>query len=88
MNQYGAVRLMSRGHGSPFLRALYALRERSNQVLQNNFPPNPPESALLRGILLGDESGISSELAQDYSRTGTSHIIAISGFNMVVLAGG
>ncbi len=51
-------------------------------------PPNPPESALLRGILLGDESGISSELAQDYSRTGTSHIIAISGFNMVVLAGG
>ena len=85
VNQYSAVKLLSRGHGNPFLRALYALRERSNQVLQNNFPN--PESALLRGILLGDESGISSELAQDYSRTGTSHIIAISGFNMVVLAG-
>jgi len=85
MNQYGAVRLMSRGHGCPILRALYALRERSKQVLQNNFPN--PESALLRGILLGDESGISNQLAQDYSRTGTSHIIAISGFNMAVLAG-
>ena len=85
MSQYGAVKLLSRGHGCPAKRALYALRERSSQVLQNNFPN--PESALLRGILLGDESGISSELARDYSRTGTSHIIAISGFNMAVLAG-
>jgi len=84
ISQYGAVKTLSSGHGCFLLRALYALRERSSQVLQNNFPN--PESALLRGILLGDESGISSQLAEAYSRTGTSHIIAISGFNMAVLA--
>lgn len=85
MSKYNPVRKISSGHGHFLLRGIYALRERSNQVLQNNFPN--PESALLRGILLGDESGITSELENAYSRTGTSHIIAISGFNMAVLAG-
>lgn len=84
MSKYNPVRIISSGHGSFLRRGLYALRERSNEVLQNNFPN--PESALLRGILLGDESGITSELEDAYSRTGTSHIIAISGFNMAVLA--
>jgi competence protein ComEC len=37
--------------------------------------------------LLGDRSGISEDLEQAYSLTGTAHIIAISGFNMAVLAG-
>lgn len=45
-----------------------------------------PAAALLSGILLGNERGISPELADDFSRAGASHIIAISGFNMVVLA--
>lgn len=85
MSKYNPVRKISSGHGCFIFRAIYGLRERSNQVLQNNFPN--PESALLRGILLGDESGISGDLKEAYSRTGTSHIIAISGFNMAVLAG-
>jgi competence protein ComEC len=85
MNQFGSVRLLSRANGNWLFRGLYKLRARSAQVLQNNFPN--PESALLRGILLGDESGLSKDLSESYARTGTSHIIAISGFNMAVLAG-
>lgn len=85
MSKYNPVRKISSGHGSFLLQSIYALREHSSKVLQNNFPN--PESALLRGILLGDESGITSELEDAYARTGTSHIIAISGFNMAVLAG-
>ena len=46
-----------------------------------------PQAGLLAGILLGNEQGISTELAADFSRTGASHVIAISGFNMAIVAG-
>lgn len=47
-----------------------------------------PESqaALLTGILLGVETGIPADLMDDFSATGTTHIIAISGFNMAIIA--
>lgn len=85
LSQFSYVKLLASNQGNPMLAAIYRLRSRSQEVLREIFPE--PESALLRGILLGDESGLSKELQQAYSVTGTAHIIAISGFNMAVLAG-
>lgn len=82
--QFAQVRVLAQEQGSPLRAAIYRLREHSLQVLRQIFPE--PESALLRGILLGDESGLSPELEEAYALTGTAHIIAISGFNMVILA--
>ena len=84
-SQFGRVRLLEKGGGNPLFRFLFGLRERGAQVIDAIFPA--PENALLRGILLGDESHISPTAREAYSITGTSHIIAISGFNMAVLAG-
>jgi competence protein ComEC len=36
---------------------------------------------------LGDENGIAPEIGDAFSRVGASHVIAISGFNMVILSG-
>jgi competence protein ComEC len=41
--------------------------------------------SLLAGILLGVESGIPDEVDQAFRDTGTSHIIAISGFNITII---
>jgi len=84
LSQYARVQLLAREQGSPISSAIFRLRERSYLVARQIFPE--PESALLRGILLGDESGISAELERAYALTGTAHIIAISGFNMAILA--
>lgn len=84
-SQFGRVTLLSTGAGNPLFRLLYELREKGARVLDDIFPA--PENALLRGILLGDESQISPQAREAFSITGTSHIIAISGFNMAVLAG-
>lgn len=46
-----------------------------------------PEASLLAGILFGDDNGITTELQQAFKNTGTSHIIAISGFNIAIIAG-
>lgn len=84
-SQFGRVKLLESGGGNLLFRLLYGLRDKGSRVIETIFPA--PENALLRGILLGDESQISPLAREAYSITGTSHIIAISGFNMAVLAG-
>ncbi|HQV70386.1 MAG TPA: ComEC/Rec2 family competence protein [Thermoflexales bacterium] len=46
-----------------------------------------PESALLNGILIGDDNALPDDVVQAFRRTGASHIIAISGFNVSIIAG-
>lgn len=79
------LKIIERDKGNPLRAALFKLRESGARVLSEIFPS--PEDSLLKGILLGDESTISPALSKAYRLTGTSHIIAISGFNMSVLAG-
>ena len=79
------VGLTERGQGNPIMAAIYALRERALQVVYRLFPD--PEASLLSGILLGIESGIPEQVREAFNATGTSHIIAISGFNFAIVAG-
>ena len=78
------TRLVS-DEGSPFWAALYGVRERGLETLYRLYPTQ--EAALLAGILLGDESGLSEPLKAAFNDTGTRHIIAISGFNISIIAG-
>ena len=67
-----------------FMGWLYSLKEKAYSVLQTILPF--PESELLAGILLGLESRIPEYLQDAYHLTGTAHIIAISGFNISLIA--
>ena len=80
-----SVRLLERNQASPVLQAVYGFRARALDGLLTNFPD--PEASLLAGILLGAEGSISPEVREAFNRTGTSHIIAISGFNISLIAG-
>jgi competence protein ComEC len=44
--------------------------------------------AVLEGIVLGDDSGLSDGLRQDFRASGLYHILAVSGQNVVLVAGG
>ena len=70
--------------GNPLFRALYAFKEKSFDNIYRLFPD--PESSLLAGILLGVDTGLKKELQQAFKNTGTAHIIAISGFNISIIA--
>lgn len=82
---FAQVRRMESGQGKPLLQLIYELKARSKNTLNQIFAS--PEAELLSGILLGDDSQLSSELKAAYQLTGTMHIIAISGFNIALLAG-
>jgi len=60
------------------------LRARAYAVVRRLWPD--PESALLAGILLGQDKGIPRPVYDAFRATGTAHIIAISGFNITILA--
>lgn len=82
---YPQVDLLEHGRGSRALYIVYSLRDHAADVLAKIFPQ--PEAALLTGILLGDDNDIPAGLQSAFRDTGTAHIIAISGFNMTILAG-
>lgn len=77
--------ILKREDGNWFLSRVYQLKGRLLQVIYHIYPD--PEASLLAGILLGVESGISPAVRQAFQATGTAHIIAISGFNISILAG-
>ena len=71
--------------GNPVLRTLYAFKAYALNKVNQIFPD--PEASLLAGILLGEDKGIPADLQEAYQNTGTAHIIAISGFNITIIAG-
>lgn len=80
-----SLEVISSGHGNALLAELFDLRERANEFINTHLPE--PQAGLLAGILLGNERGLSPTLDDDFSAVGASHVIAISGFNMVIIAG-
>ncbi len=69
--------------GNPLLGLLYRARGYARTRLREILPD--PEAGLLIGILLGDESSIPWEVEQAFARSGLSHIVAISGYNITLL---
>ena len=81
---YASAVLVERGGGNGFLRAVYAFRETGLQLIYRYLPD--PEASLLAGIVLGVESGIPEDVDLAFKDTGTTHIIAISGFNITIVS--
>lgn len=44
-----------------------------------------PESGILLGIVLGERASVSADLAYAFAMSGTTHLLAISGFNMTLV---
>jgi len=71
------------GEGNPIYAALLDVRAALRLSIQRIMPA--PESALLTGILIGDDNEIAEHIAAAFRCTGTSHIVSISGFNVSVV---
>lgn len=84
MMSFVGIEVVPRGYGSPVHAALLDLKHTVQDSIAQTLPE--PQAGLLTGILLGNERGISPQLAQDFYRVGAIHIVAISGFNMIVIS--
>ncbi|MGA2671004.1 MAG: DNA internalization-related competence protein ComEC/Rec2 [Dehalococcoidia bacterium] len=80
---YPKVELLDQGEGIKPLQWIYSLRQRLSASLARALPE--PQGSLAQGILLGLRSNIPDSLNQAFSRTGTAHILAISGLNISIV---
>src|SRR5215204_1276264 len=66
-------------------RALADLRMRLGAVLRWSAPGDA--GVLLSGLVTGDDDGFSEERKEAFIRTGTTHLTAVSGSNLALVAG-
>jgi competence protein ComEC len=79
----GDVVQRENGHGFWMFEALLALKNRFEEQI-NRIEPEP-HASFLAGLLTGSRRGIPEHLLEDFRRTGLTHIIAISGYNITII---
>jgi competence protein ComEC len=60
------------------------IRDRASQGLGRGMPPR--EAELARGFVLGEDERIDEATEEDFRRSGLSHLLAVSGQNVTLLA--
>lgn len=77
------IEFLGSGHGSVIKRKLFSLRNKMHGVFKELLPSR--EAAFLNGITLGGYEGFSSEFKEAMSRSGTTHLVALSGYNITII---
>jgi competence protein ComEC len=68
--------------GKHFFAPKHALAAALNETLAQ------PEAGLAEGLLLGGDNHLSTTLKQSFIKAGLSHIVAVSGYNIALIAQG
>jgi competence protein ComEC len=79
-----ALRLGSGASGGP-RDLIAAARASARHTLQRNLPE--PQASIAVGVVVGDRSALSDPVREAFQRTGTTHILAVSGQNVMMIAG-
>lgn len=76
--------VMKSTRGNWFTKNILYLKSKVNMQVEKLWPE--PEASLMAGLLYGARSGLPKDLLDDFSRVGITHIIAISGYNISIIA--
>ncbi len=79
------IETVDTGQGFKPLAWIYTLRNRLSQSL--SLALHEPQASLAQGILLGLRGNIPTSLQEALSRTGTAHLLAISGIHLSIIIG-
>ena len=80
---FPGVSLIEEGRGSGFIRALRVMRLRLAASLAESVAE--PQSSLVQALLLGLRDGLPDDMTESFRRTGTAHVLAISGLHVGIL---
>lgn len=70
-------------NSNSFLKSIYDFKKVSSQTLMNYFERD--NFALARGLLFGGTDSFSKEMKENFKNSGTSHIVAVSGYNITII---
>ncbi len=78
------IEIISRHNGSKIQSLLFQIKSEFQKQI-NSFL-SEPEAGFLSGLLLGNRQNLSPALKNNLQRSGTSHLIALSGYNITIVA--
>ena len=81
---YPEIEIISRGNGNFIKNVLFFVKEKFLEKMNLVIPE--PESLLMGGLILGEKSSFNEDLRQSFINTGTIHIVALSGYNITIVA--
>jgi competence protein ComEC len=82
---YPRTEVIETDKGFKPLAAIYALRNELSNSLSHYIPGS--QASVANGILLGLRGGIQTSTIEAFSRTGTAHLLAISGLHLSIIMG-
>jgi len=82
---YPDIEVLETGKGFPPLGWVYELKNSLSRSIAQTMPE--PAASLAQGVVLGIRYNIPQSIKDDFARTGTAHLLAISGLHLSILAG-
>lgn len=80
------IEVISHSNGSWLKEKLFRIRDAFIESISKVI--SPPESDLANGLVLGTRGGFDSKMRDEFISTGTIHIVALSGYNVTIVAEG
>lgn len=77
------IKLLRSKEGNFFIQWIIAIKQQAYIIAQANLPE--PESSLALPVVFGGGQGIDEDITEEFRRTGLTHIMAVSGFNVSLL---
>ncbi|MFC1598564.1 ComEC/Rec2 family competence protein [Patescibacteria group bacterium] len=81
---YPKIIVLDSEQGNMFLGNIFKFKSYFTTKLNKILPE--PQASFLGGLLIGARKAIPPDLTQAFSQTGTTHIIAVSGYNVTIIA--
>lgn len=70
---------------NPFIAFSLYLRNNIISIIDSSLPYE--EAGLLKGIVIGERSGLSERIEQNFNTSGLTHLLCVSGANIAYIAG-
>ena len=81
---YPKIEIISRGNGNKIKNTLFVVKDKFMEKI--NFVISPPENLFMGGLILGEKASFNQAMTQSFINTGTIHIVALSGYNVTIVA--
>jgi competence protein ComEC len=80
---YPKIEIIKENRGNFLLANIYRLKNYFISRLNRALPE--PQSSFLAGLLIGAKKSIPADLQSAFNKTGTTHVVAVSGFNITII---
>lgn len=85
ISYFPQIKILEKNKGIFFYRVLFSFKSKMEKTIFQTL--SPPQSTILKAIILGEKREIPKELSEKLNRTGLRHIVAVSGLHFAILAG-